>query len=167
MTTDRHLIMGRVIVYVNVKEVPVAELVLGRLMGEKTFVKIDIDSNSVDWGLGFDTSKSYSGDRHKVGFELYDDWQTKLTLVPYDSREQVPEQIVKGQPFTELVNLKRGIGIIGTVVCDKLLKDFSYFMGNAHQMEKDFFWDIYFKFTLCFITATADQGVVIIQHYVL
>lgn len=106
MTTYRHLIRGRVNVYINVKEVPVAELVLGRLMGEKKLVKIDIDANSVDWGLGFDTSKSYSGDRHKVGFELYDDWQTKLTLVPCDSREQVPEQIVQGQPFTELVNLK-------------------------------------------------------------
>jgi hypothetical protein len=79
----------------------------------------------------------------------------------------MPEQIVKSRPFMELVNLKRGVAIIGTEACNKLLKDFSCFTKNAHQMDKDFFWDIYFKFIMCLIKATMGQGIVIIYHFVL
>jgi hypothetical protein len=146
--------------FVGVKEIPIKDQVMNRLMGNNVLSHIGFNMNSVAWTIGFDDTKSFTW---KIRFDnlfLYDDWQVKFVRMIVSNRDWSG---IKGSfPFRELEQMNNGAGIIGTGVCAKLCKDFSDYHDKAKQIGNGFYED-YLKFSKRFKIAAEYQGIVIIH----
>lgn len=72
----------------------------------------------------------------------YNEWREQLSQVALNVSPHVvwnnPAKFA-GMPFVELINFSDCEGILGTEVCQKLLKDFGTFQAQADQQHDEWF----------------------------
>jgi len=90
------------------------------------------------------------------GHGAFRDWLCRLASIPEPRTQWAAPEKYAGLPFFELVNFSDCEGVIGSLACAELAKDFATYQEQANAANDEWLTPLYFKWRQAFELAAKD-----------